>query len=402
MNTKKLYGLLTLALLVISIIILSIVDTSNSRYLSLAIQFILILYISKIVYGCLIYIRKQYKKQKYSYSIIMNLGLVIFLLINIARQINLLFVNFGTISIKDIYTNTLDSFSYFAILTIPFIIGLSIYGVISNIFLIKKEGVSFTNILGIIFGITNVICTFAGQMVYKITQSLFLNESQLFIKNFIDISLSTVIAYWYCLILATLYCNIMAARHKPMYDKDFIIILGSKIKSDGTLTPLLKARVDKAIDFAKNQKKEQNKDIIYIPSGGKGNDEIIPESEAIKNYLMESGINSKNIIIEDKSTNTSENMRYSKEKIDEVNKDGKIAFSTTNYHVFRSGVIANKEGIDCEGMGSTTKWYFYSNALIREFIANIVLQRRQHFVLISSINIVLFILLLIGYNYNLI
>ena len=402
MNTKKLYGLLTLALLVISIIILSIVDTSNSRYLSLAIQFILILYISKIVYGCLIYIRKQYKKQKYSYSIIMNLGLVIFLLINIARQINLLFVNFGTISIKDIYTNTLDSFSYFAILTIPFIIGLSIYGVISNIFLIKKEGVSFTNILGIIFGITNVICTFAGQMVYKITQSLFLNESQLFIKNFIDISLSTVIAYWYCLILATLYCNIMAARHKPMYDKDFIIILGSKIKSDGTLTPLLKARVDKAIDFAKNQKKEQNKDIIYIPSGGKGNDEIIPESEAIKNYLIESGINSKNIIIEDKSTNTSENMRYSKEKIDEVNKDGKIAFSTTNYHVFRSGVIANKEGIDCEGMGSTTKWYFYSNALIREFIANIVLQRRQHFVLISSINIVLFILLLIGYNYNLI
>lgn len=401
MNTKKLYGLLTLALLVISIIILSIIDTSNSRYLSLAIQFILILYISKIVYGCLIYIRKQYKKQKYSYSIIMNLGLVIFLLINIARQINLLFVNFGTISIKDIYTNTLDSFSYFAILTIPFIIGLSIYGVISNIFLIKKEGVSFTNILGIIFGITNVICTFAGQMVYKITQSLFLNESQLFIKNFIDISLSTVIAYWYCLILATLYCNIMAARHKPMYDKDFIIILGSKIKSDGTLTPLLKARVDKAIDFAKNQKKEQNKDIIYIPSGGKGNDEIIPESEAIKNYLMESGINSKNIIIEDKSTNTSENMRFSKEKIDEVNKDGKIAFSTTNYHVFRSGVIANKEGIDCEGMGSTTKWYFYSNALIREFIANIVLQRRQHFVLISSINIVLFILLLIGYNYNL-
>ena len=32
----------------------------------------------------------------------------------------------------------------------------------------------------------------------------------------------------------------------PKYYKDFIIILGSKIKSDGTLTPLLKGRVDRA------------------------------------------------------------------------------------------------------------------------------------------------------------
>ena len=82
-------------------------------------------------------------------------------------------------------------------------------------------------------------------------------------------------------------------------------------------------------------------------------------------------------------------------------KEWKIAFSTTNYHVFRSGVIANNEGIDCEGMGSITKWYFYSNALIREFIANLLSQRRLHFVLISSINIILFILVLIGYNFNL-
>ena len=47
----------------------------------------------------------------------------------------------------------------------------------------------------------------------------------------------------------------------------------------------------------------------------------------MSNYLIENGINSKNIIIENKSTSTNENMRFSKEKINEVNKDGKIAFS---------------------------------------------------------------------------
>ena len=398
---KRVYGIISVLLFIVCIVVLSIVDKTNNIKLSLTIQILLIAYLSKVTWGCVLYIKEQYKKQKYSYSIIMNLGLIIFLIINIFRQISLLIIDWDLTSINDLYNNTLNSFSFFAILTVPFIIALSIYSVVSNIFLIKKEGFSFSNLLGIIFGITNVIFTFAGQIVYTITNSLSLNGSQLFIKRFIDISLNTVISYWYCLILATLYCNIMAARHNPEYDKDFIIILGSQIRKDGSLTPLLKARVDRAIDFAKNQKKEANKDIIYIPSGGKGSDEIISESEAMRNYLIENGINSKNIIIENKSTSTNENMQFSKEKINEINKDGKIAFSTTNYHVFRSGVIANNEGIDCEGMGSTTKWYFYSNALIREFIANLLSQRRLHFVLISSVNIILFILVLIGYNFNL-
>ena len=192
----------------------------------------------------------------------------------------------------------------------------------------------------------------------------------------------------------------MASRHNPKYDKDYIIILGSKIREDGELTPLLKGRVDRALQFGKNQKEIAKKDIIYIPSGGKGKDEIISEAEAIKNYLLKQGIKKDKIIIENKSTSTQENMNFSKKIIDENNKDAKIAFSTTNYHVFRSGVIANNEGIECEGMGSKTKWYFYSNALIREFIANLVEERKKHIALLVMINIMLFILTYIGYYYH--
>ncbi len=121
----------------------------------------------------------------------------------------------------------------------------------------------------------------------------------------------------------------------------------------------------------------------------------------MKNYLIEKEISPEDIIVEDKSKNTYQNLKFSKQKIDEDNKDGKIIFSTTNYHVFRSGVIANKEGIDCEGIGSSTKWYFFTNALIREFIANLFIQRKQHFVLITSINITLYALVIIGYKYSL-
>ena len=69
----------------------------------------------------------------------------------------------------------------------------------------------------------------------------------------------------------------------------------------------------------------------------------------MNNYLIERGIDPKRIIIEDKSINTYQNITFSKKKIDENNKSGKIIFATTNYHVFRSGVIANNEGIECEG-----------------------------------------------------
>ncbi len=397
---KIIYLIISLLFIILSSIIISKTDLSNSANLSKSIQIILILFLIRISIGCTLYIKKQYEEHKYSYGIIMNLGLLIFININILRQINLLIQNWKVINIADIYNNTLQSFSFFAMLTLPCIIILSIYSIITNIVLIKKEGFDPRKLLGIILGLLSLMGICGSQTLYFVISRLLLGTEKQFIKYSLDICINATLSYLYTLIIATLYCNVRAARHIPKYDKDFIIILGSKIKNDGTLTPLLKARVDKAIDFGIRQFEATKKKIIYIPSGGKGSDEIISEATAIKNYLMEKGIKEKQIIIEDKSTSTIENMKFSKDKIDSINKDAKISFATTNYHVFRSGVIANKEGVDCEGMGSKTKWYFYTNALIREFVANLVLEKRSHIVLILLINISLLILIAIGYHYN--
>ena len=399
---KKYYGIVSVLLFLIAILVLTIIDKTNNIKLSLIVQILLILYLCKIIWGCIIYIKEQYKKQKYSYSIIMNLGLVIFLAINVFRQVNLLLINWDMTSINDLYMNTLNSFSYFALFILPLIAIIAIYSIFTNIFLIIKEGFKLQNLLGIIFGVSIIIGAMASQYIYEIIAHIELLNSKIYIKKFIDIGLNSVLCYFYCLALATLYANIMAAKHKPNLDKDFAIILGAKVREDGTLTPILKARVDKAIEFAREQKEKSGKDIIFIPSGGKGQDEVISEAEAMKNYLIQNGINEDDIILENKSTNTIQNMRFSKNIIDEINRSGKIIFSTTNYHVFRSGVIANKEGVNCEGIGSKTKWYFYTNALIREFVANMFSERKKHIGLITFINIVVFILVFIGYKYSLI
>ena len=401
-KSKLIYFCVSLLFFIISFGIIKHTDISDSVWLSKSIQIILILFLIRISFGCSLYIKMQYQKNKYSYDIIMNLGLLIFININILRQINLLIVNWRLFNIVDIYNNTIESFSFFAMLTLPCIIILSIYSIITNLVLIKKEKFSYKNLLGVFLGIFALVGLFGSQVIYKITSNILVGDSLIIIKKLVDIIINVTLSYFYTLIIATLYCNIKAANHIPKFDKDYVIILGARIKKDGSLTPLLKSRVDKAIDFANMQKEKTGKDIIFLPSGGQGNDEIIAEAEAMKNYLIEQGVNLKNIVLENKSTSTIENLKYSNDIIIKDKNDAKISFSTTNYHVFRSGVIATECGIDCEGMGSKTKWYFYTNALIREFIANLVQERKKHIALLVIMNIFAILLVYIGYFYKII
>ena len=251
---KKIYKIASVLLFLITIVVLLIIDKTNNVRLSLVIQTLLIVYLAKIAWGCVIYVKDQYAKQKYSYSIIMNLGLVIFLVINLLRQINLLINDWNLTSINDIYINTINSFSYFAVFILPLIAIIAFYSIYTNIFLIIKERLSFQNLLGILFGIAIIFGALSSQFIFKIFEHFELINSKIYIKKFIDIGLNSVLCYFYCLTLATLYANIMAAKHKPKLDKDFVIVLGCKVGNDGTLTPILKARVDKAIEFAKEQK----------------------------------------------------------------------------------------------------------------------------------------------------
>ena len=87
---KKIYGLVSVFILLISISYLSKINYSDNIIASIAVEIVLIVYLIKISWGCSIYVREQYKNKKYSYSIVMNLGLLLFLILNTLRHINLL------------------------------------------------------------------------------------------------------------------------------------------------------------------------------------------------------------------------------------------------------------------------------------------------------------------------
>ena len=90
------------------------------------------------------------------------------------------------------------------------------------------------------------------------------------------------------------------------------------------------------------------------------------------------------ICLEDKSENTLENMLYSKKLIDQAG-GGKALFSTTSYHVFRSGVWANRAGLKAEGIGSRTVWWYWPNAFIRECLGLLKFRWKQEILFLLAL-----------------
>lgn len=108
-----------------------------------------------------------------------------------------------------------------------------------------------------------------------------------------------------------------------------------------------------------------------ILSGGKGLREDITEAEAMRRYLIEKGISEKDMIIEDRSTNTIENIKFSKEIIKSIDKRGdiKLAIVTNGFHVFRSLLIASREGFKAYGISSKTPPSVLLKCYVREYFA---------------------------------
>ena len=299
-------------------------------------------------------------------------------------------INNGVYSFGDFLRYISEIGLYLLLALMPVMFVLSILLSVSNIWLMRHGGRRPVNALGIAFG----ILWFIGTVLTVGSATVWFFDIWKFphgdiVKN----SLVYIICYFECMFLSTVACSYLSTKYLPAPDRDYIIILGCGIYSDGTLMPLLRGRVDSAIRFEKEQAEKTGKHAVFVPSGGQGDDEIIPESEAMARYLVSQGIPAEQILQENKSTNTFENMQFSKKVIENHGGDiseKKVAFATTNYHVFRGYILAKKNGYDAKGISAKTKIYFYPNAFLREFIGLLVEQKWKHLATVVML-LVLFI-----------
>ena len=102
-------------------------------------------------------------------------------------------------------------------------------------------------------------------------------------------------------------------------------------------------------------------------------------------YMREKGVADEYILPETQSRTTRENLQFSRRLIEQRGSAARAAFSSSSYHVYRSGILASEVGWDLDGMGSRTKWYFWPNAFLREFIGLMAARKLQQFTAIALI-----------------
>ena len=291
------------------------------------------------------------------------------------------------------FSDFISMITYMAdIFTVASLLPMAILAVLvslSNISLIRHEGRRPVNLLGIAVSVLWILAVFLWLYIDSLSG---LTITSIVAAKFLDSLIAVAITYGECLLLSTMACAWLASRHVPRHGFDYLAILGCGIRADGTPTPLLAGRVDRALAFDESRVALGDAPVTFVPSGGQGPDEVVSEAQSMAGYLEGKGVAPERIVCEGKSTTTRQNMAFSREVIERhAGKDASelaIGFCTTNYHVFRGYVCARQAGMTVEGMGSKTKYYFWPNAFLREFAGLLASQWKmilQSYVLLAGI-----------------
>lgn len=179
-----------------------------------------------------------------------------------------------------------------------------------------------------------------------------------------------IIHIFICTVLAVLlgfgsFLAVYGSRDTADYTEQTVIVLGCGIRGERVSVGLAK-RLDKAAEYH-----EKNPKAVIIVSGGQGPQEDISEALAMKRYLVNKGIDEDKIIMEENSTSTITNFRYSREIME---KEGlslsSVVFVTNAYHVYRGSYYAKDEGLlEVNHLGTDIIWYTVPMNYMREMLA---------------------------------
>lgn len=127
----------------------------------------------------------------------------------------------------------------------------------------------------------------------------------------LPVSFVTLCASGLMIVLVTqilIFGRIPAAAEPSL---DYVIVLGAKVKPDGSLSKTLKLRLDKALEYMK-----ENPETMLVLSAAKGDAEPCSEADAMETYLLGQGADPDHLLKEEQSFSTVENLAYSRVMIE--------------------------------------------------------------------------------------
>ena len=240
--------------------------------------------------------------------------------------------------------------------------------VFSSIFLLFNgrqmmtyEGKRLANLLSFLYGIFIIGVLALHFLPYFPGKYIFMNlaDFALFYSTFLYLSY----------VLYGTFCNYFPIRKEP----DAIIVLGSGLIGD-KVPPLLAQRLIKGKAI---YDQFQGRPTIIV-SGGQGEDELTSEAEAMANYLIEHGVPELDILFENRSRNTFENLTFSKAILEEQGLGKHVLVVTNSFHALRAGVFMRRLKIPGRSVGSKTAFYYLPSAWIRETVGLVSLYWKWH------------------------
>lgn len=143
---------------------------------------------------------------------------------------------------------------------------------------------------------------------------------------------------------------------------DYLIVLGAQVRGEVPSRSLEK-RLQRALEYA-----QENEHTMLVLSGGKGSGEDISEAECMRRYLSEHGISEDRMILEDRSTSTRENLKFSDALTGCAS--ARTGIVTNDFHVYRALCLAKKMGYaQAEGIAASSDLLLEVHYIVREVFA---------------------------------
>jgi uncharacterized SAM-binding protein YcdF (DUF218 family) len=255
----------------------------------------------------------------------------------------------------------------------PFLIGFFLLA--NGVVMVRREGLHRANLLPLLAGLAaftviglDIAADQAGD--YKLT--LFALVTNL-VFGYVSFLLISYVCY-------ALGYGLLARAGRA----EFVIVLGSGLRADGGVPPLLASRLDRghavwaALDRRALRRASRNRALsgqgaafppLLIVSGGQGDDEPFSEAEAMAAYLAGRGVPPGRVVLEDRSRSTDENLEFSRALLEQIRPGARAVIVTSDFHAFRAALIARRAGLRGNATGARVAGYYEPAALLREFAA---------------------------------
>ncbi len=274
--------------------------------------------------------------------------------------LTLMFAGLGLIFAVEAVSQTAAKVLVVAVLVaIPLTIAvLAVFLVINGVTMLRRERRRLSNLLSLLVGLGIIGFVIFSVLVQKI------GWEPLAAVRSVLLGVLTYISFLFLcfLVYAFFYSRVRSSRKV-----DFVVVLGSGLMGS-RVTPLLASRLDRAQQVYERALRKGRSPRL-VTSGGQGPGEDLPESHAMAAYLVEHGVPDDQIIREDRSTTTWENLTFSRDLMVELRPQYRCLIVTNNFHAFRAALTARKAKVNGQVVGSPTAAYYWPTATIREFVA---------------------------------